>query len=100
MTVQRLGRAPYHGTTPVAREQAEGCLAQMIETQTARLPSDFFLWCAVAASLGASTLKMAGRHHAALFVGQWVSPLLAMGVYDKIVKVVGSDRMSEINVGG
>jgi hypothetical protein len=35
---------------------------------------------------------MSGRSHAALFVGQWVAPFLLLGVYNKIVKVAGTDR--------
>jgi hypothetical protein len=33
-----------------------------------------------------------GKNHASLFVGDWVAPLLLFGVYNKIVKVQGSDR--------
>ena len=29
-----------------------------------------------------------------LFVGQWVAPFLLLGVYNKIVKVAGSDQLS------
>jgi hypothetical protein len=28
------------------------------------------------------------------FVGSWVSPFLLLGVYNKLVKVAGSDRAS------
>lgn len=31
---------------------------------------------------------------ASLFVGQWVAPFLLPGVYNKIIKVAGSDRLS------
>ena len=27
------------------------------------------------------------------FVGQWVSPFLLLGVYNKLVKIAGSDRV-------
>lgn len=30
----------------------------------------------------------------AMFVGQWAPTLLLLGVYNKIVKVAGSDRIS------
>jgi hypothetical protein len=29
-----------------------------------------------------------------MFVGQWAAPLLLIGVYNKLVKVAGSDRIS------
>jgi hypothetical protein len=69
----------------------EGPIARNIEEQTAKLPSDLFLWAALA-SMGVSlTLKCLGRKHTALFVGQWAAPFLLLGVYNKIVKVEGHD---------
>ncbi|HTF67022.1 MAG TPA: hypothetical protein VK638_30500 [Edaphobacter sp.] len=42
----------------------------------------------MAASL---TLKISKKDHAALFVGQWAAPFLLMGIYNKLVKLHGSD---------
>jgi len=71
---------------------AEGPVARAIEQQTAKLPSDTFLWAAIG-SIGASALlRLMGKKHASLFVGDWVAPMLLFGVYNKIVKVQGSDR--------
>jgi hypothetical protein len=39
-------------------------------------------------------LQSAGRQHEALFVGQWAPTLLILGLYNKLVKVAGSDRTS------
>ena len=73
-------------------QHSEGTIARTIEQQTAKLPSDTFLWAAVG-SMGASALlKLMGKNHASLFVGDWVAPLLLFGVYNKIVKTQGSDR--------
>lgn len=70
----------------------EGTVARTIEQQTAKLPSDTFLWAAVG-SIGASALlRIMGKKHASLFVGEWVAPMLLFGVYNKIVKTQGSDR--------
>lgn len=75
-----------------SRQHEEGLLARTIEQQTAKLPSDVFLWAALG-SIGASALlQLMGKQKASLFVGDWVSPLLLFGVYNKIVKVQGSDR--------
>lgn len=75
-------------------QHAEGTVARTIEQQTAKLPSDIFLWAAVG-SIGASAIfQLMGKKHASLFVGDWVAPLLLFGVYNKIVKVQGSDRYS------
>ncbi len=44
----------------------------------------------IAASL---TLKTSGRQKDALFVGQWAPTFLVLGVYNKLVKQLGSDRV-------
>ena len=75
-----------------AQQHSEGPIARTIEQQTAKLPSDVFLWAA-AGSIGASAvLQLMGKKHASLFVGNWVAPFLLFGVYNKIVKTQGSDR--------
>jgi hypothetical protein len=72
-------------------EHSEGMVARAIETQTAKLPSDTFLWLAGASIAGSLTLKMLGRDHQSLFVGQWAPTFLILGLYNKLVKVAGSD---------
>ena len=71
---------------------AEGQLARTIEEQTAKLPPDTFLWAAVGAMGVSAALQLAGKRHASLFVGQWVPAFLLLGVYDKLVKQLGSAR--------
>lgn len=72
-------------------QHQEGTIARTIEQQTAKLPSDTFLWAALG-SIGASAvLRMMGKKDASLFVGDWVAPFLLFGVYNKIVKLQGSD---------
>lgn len=73
---------------------SEGKVAKTIENQTAKLPSDLFLWAAIGSMAVSACLKVAGRNHTALFVGQWAAPFLLLGVYNKIVKVEGSDQES------
>ena len=73
-------------------EHKEGKLAKVIEQQTAKLPSDIFLWSALGAIGISLILKMAGRKHDALFVGQWPAPFLLLGIYNKMVKQQGSDK--------
>src|SRR5215216_6546818 len=59
---------------------SEGPIARTLEQQTAKLPSDTFLWAALG-SIGASAvLQMLGKKKASLFVGQWVSPFLLFGI--------------------
>ncbi len=69
----------------------EGKVARSIEQQTAKIPSDAFLWSALG-SMGASlTLRIMGKAEAANFVGQWAPTLLVLGMYNKLVKLHGSD---------
>ena len=95
-----------------AQQQREGRVARTIERQTAKLPSDLFLWAAGVAMIGSLTFQIFGprprikstlgflrgakrvesRAPIASFVGQWVPTLLVLGLYNKIVKVAGSDR--------
>ena len=75
-------------------DHQEGTVARMIEEQTAKLPSDFFLWAACGSIGGSLLLQVAGRQHASLFVGQWAPTFLILGLYNKLVKVAGSDGQS------
>ena len=70
----------------------EGPVAKGIERQTAKIPSDIFLWAAVGSMAASATLKICGRRHDALFVGQWAAPFLLLGVYNKLVKIAGHDQ--------
>ena len=70
----------------------EGPVARGIEEYTAQLPSDTFLWAAGASMIASLALGASGNKHGALFVGQWAAPFLLLGVYNKLVKVAGSDR--------
>jgi hypothetical protein len=85
--------ADRRGNNTEARRHSEGACARNIEEYTARLPSDTFLWAAGASILWSLALASAGNKHGALFVGQWVAPFLLLGVYNKIVKTSGSDRV-------
>lgn len=69
----------------------EGKVAEMIEEQTAKLPSDTFLWASVGAMSISLALQLMGRKHAGLFVGQWAAPFLLFGIYNKLVKQQGHD---------
>jgi len=81
---------PVFGTDK-AESHSEGTVARSIEQQTAKLPSDVYLWAAGGAIATSAVLQLTGKSKASLFVGQWVAPFLLLGVYNKIVKVAGSD---------
>ena len=80
------------GTTVDRRnDHREGRLAKAIEEQTAKLPSDTFLWAAGGSIAASLTLKLIGRDKDAVFVGQWAPTFLILGLYNKLVKQLGSD---------
>jgi hypothetical protein len=81
-------------TTTVDRrnDHREGVLARTIEEQTAKLPSDTFLWAAMGSIAGSLTLKLIGATKTRSFVGQWAPTFLILGLYNKLVKQLGSDR--------
>ena len=64
-----------------------------IERETAKLPSDLFLWAAVGAIGVSAFFEFTGNEEKSRFVGQWVAPFLLLGLYNKLVKVAGSDRL-------
>ena len=75
-----------------SQDHREGVLAKTIEKQTAKLPSDSFLWLALGSIAASLTLRISGRQKDALFVGQWAPTFLVLGVYNKLIKQLGSDR--------
>lgn len=72
--------------------EKEGEVAKSIEKQTAKLPSDVFMWSAFAFMGVSLILKLTKQNHTSLFIGQWPAPLLLFGIYNKIVKTQGSER--------
>ena len=75
-----------------APKRKEGRVAKAIEEQTSKLPSDLFLWAALGSMSISLALKIMGRNHHSLFVGQWAAPFLILGLYNKVVKVEGHDK--------
>lgn len=91
-------------------ERREGKVARAIEQRTSRLPSDLFLWAAGAAIVGSLVFQGIGmmggprsvakelyrprRAPLASFIGMWAPTFLLLGIYNKIVKVAGSDQVT------
>jgi hypothetical protein len=72
-------------------EHAEGTVAKSIEKQTAKVPSDLFLWAALGSIATSATFHLVGNKDASVFVGQWAPTFLILGLYNKLVKQLGSD---------
>jgi hypothetical protein len=77
--------------TGARTEHREGPVARSIEQQTAKLPSDLFLWAAFGSIAGSLTFQVMGQNDKALFVGQWAPTFLLLGLYNKLVKLHGSE---------
>ncbi len=91
---QTIGRMQAGGETAVGpgrTKHTEGIVARTIEEQTAKVPSDVFLWTALASIAGSMVLHLSDRKMESVFVGQWAPTFLILGLYNKIVKVAGSD---------
>lgn len=91
----QMGRERNEQTSMTSGSHAEGTVARTIERQTAKLPSDVFLWAAFGAIGTSAVLQLMGKKQASLFVGDWVAPFLLFGVYNKIVKTQGPDKYTE-----
>ncbi len=74
-----------------AGEAQEGKITSFIESYTSKIPSGVYLAAAGASIVASVSFKIAKKDSAALFVGQWVAPFLILGIYNKQVKLHGSD---------
>jgi hypothetical protein len=77
--------------TEPQEQHREGFVARSIEQQTAKLPSDTFLWAAVGSIVGSLVFMAMGDEKKSTFVGQWAPTLLILGLYNKMVKLHGSE---------
>ena len=99
VTAHKPNGKDLDASTTEAAEHSEGIIARTIEEQTAKLPSDVFLWGALGSLAISLFFKVKGDTENSRFVGQWVSPFLLLGVYNKLVKIGGSDRVHD-RIGG
>lgn len=88
------------------QSRREGTLTKAIERQTAKIPSDVFLFAAGGAVALSAILQLRSpkrmgffgiptrQGQLSSFVGQWVPTILMLGLYNKLVKVAGSDKSS------
>lgn len=74
-----------------ASPRSEGPLAKAIEQQTSKLPSDIFLWAALGSMGVSAVLQILGAKERSNFIGQWAPSFLILGLYNKLVKLEGSD---------
>jgi len=82
-----------------AGEITEDQITALLESQSAKWPTSFFLGAAFASMIASLILKAQEKDNMALFVGQWAAPFLILGIYNKMVKQHGSDAKSSNEVG-
>ncbi len=88
LTQANLGHAA-RGVSP--GEHEEGTMTKAIEHYTSQVPSGTYLSLAMGSMAISLGLRVMGQRHAANFVGQWVPTILILGLYNKIVKLEGSE---------
>jgi hypothetical protein len=80
-----------HAQGVAPHEHEEGTITKVIESYISAVPSGTYLSLAVGAIGLSAILKLAGRNQGAQFVGHWVPTILILGLYNKLVKVQGSE---------
>lgn len=70
----------------------EGALTHAIERVTSALPSSMWLALAGVAIAGSLGLRIARRERIASFIGELAPTFLLLGVYNRLVKLHGSER--------
>lgn len=83
-------RFDYRAARVVRTEHSESSFTRVIEQQTAKIPSDWFLFLAIGAMVGSLVAEARQNNRLSRFVGMWAPTLLTFGVYNKLVKVMGS----------
>jgi hypothetical protein len=86
-----MPQAVFEGVGVAPGEHEEGTVTKAIELYTSKVPSGVYLSLAIGSIGLAAAMKLAGRDKDAQFIGQWVPTILILGLYNKLVKVQGSD---------
>ena len=71
---------------PSSKSDTEGREADAMQNRTLTSPGDIFLYAAAGSIALAVALQATGRRHLGIFIGQWTSPLLILGLYNKFAK--------------
>ena len=79
------------GAVFAPHQHEEGTVTKAIEHYTSQVPSGAYLSLAIGSIALSAILHVAGRKHDSAFIGQWVPTILLLGLYNKVVKLEGSD---------
>lgn len=53
---------------------------------TDNIPEQAWYWMSLGSIIGAAILRLSGREHWSLFVGQWAPTFLLFGLYHRLVQ--------------
>lgn len=84
-------RGVYKRYSDMEEKNHEGTITVALENRTSQIPSIAYLIGGVGALALSTGLMLCGRRRASIVVGQLASPLLIMGLYNKMVKTQGHD---------
>ena len=84
-------QATIEGMRVEPHQYEEGTITKAIEHYTSQVPSGVYLSLAVGAIGLSAALHLTGRKDDSQFVGHWVPTILLLGLYNKLVKVQGSE---------
>ena len=85
------GTATHDAMRVAPHEHEEGAITTAIEHYTSKVPSGVYLSLAVGSIALSAFFKLSGRRDDANFVGHWAPTFLLLGLYNKVVKVHGTD---------
>jgi hypothetical protein len=85
--VGRLSEKDYLETPVIRAVHREDTVTRLIEQQTAKIPSNYFLMFGLASMAASLLFELAGQDKVSRFVGMWPAPVLLLGIYNKIVKM-------------
>ena len=95
METEKIG-SQTRGQSGIARE---GEMTKSIEQYTAKVPSVAYLGFAAGGLVLSAALATFSRNKSlANFVGLWVPTIMLVGIYNKLVKLEGSDQFSKATV--
>jgi len=72
-------------------EAQEDQVTAAIEKYTSKVPSSVYLALALGSMAVSVGFQVSKKQHTSLFIGQWAAPFLILGIYNKLVKIHGSD---------
>ena len=86
-----MTRADFGEYSVQPGQHEEGEITKQIEHFTSQIPSGAYLGLAFGSVALSAALYLRDRKTDAIFVGHWASAILLLGIYNKMVKLLGSD---------